>query len=187
MNTHFNKILSLILIAALLLLSKEFLIFNELAIVAICFFIFIIFGAFNMDGAFKAEFDERGNVIEQEYADYLAKRQEALETVLNTYKRQLSLRSDIKEITIACRDAMNEIIKNKNEALKNNIKSNIARKLDSISRRSQAFIIELQSKLSQSAQNHLLKSWQTKTDGAAYDNDFAAALATLSALRSTSR
>ena len=191
MNERFESTIFFILVAALLLLSKEFLIFNELAIVAICFFLFVIFGAFTMDTAFKAEFDERGNTIEQEYADYLAKRQEALETVLNTYKRQLSLRSDIKEITLACRDAMNEIIKNKNDSLKHDIKLNILQKLTSISQREQTFILELQTKLSQSARNHLLKVWQTKTDGAkaneTFDNDFAAALTALSALRTSRR
>jgi len=182
MNERIESIIFFLLVAALLLLSKEFLIFNELAIVAICFFIFIVFAAFTVDGA--SEFDERGNSIEQEYADYLTKRQEALETVLNTYKRQLSLRSDIKEISITCRNAMNEIINNKNESLKSNIKLNIIQKLTSISRREQSFLLELQAKLSNSAKTHLLKAWQSKTDG---DNDFAAALTTLSALRTSRR
>ena len=106
------KYLLFFLLSALIVLSKEILVFNEEILVLFAFGIFI-FLVYNFAGSLiSIELDSRSVKIEEEFSFYKQMQQKTLNHLISYHKKQILLSEEVKSIFSITKNDINVVTSN---------------------------------------------------------------------------
>nr|YP_007890774.1 ATP synthase F0 subunit b [Seculamonas ecuadoriensis]AAO45019.1 ATP synthase F0 subunit b [Seculamonas ecuadoriensis]AGH24469.1 ATP synthase F0 subunit b [Seculamonas ecuadoriensis] len=124
--------------------SKEILVLNAEALVALCFILFVIFIYVTAKDVIVAELKDRASQIQKEFDDSYLLKEELYETLMGYHKKQVSLLEEINEIFMFSKEQIEKIISTRKEALKYKISNEIENKLKTIAIKEQALLRYMQ-------------------------------------------
>jgi F0F1-type ATP synthase membrane subunit b/b' len=149
----FGLILALVLVGS----SKEIIVYNEETIVLICFAIFMLLAVKYMKNTAIESLESRADAIEKEFNDFYRVRENVIESLIQSYKKQTTVSHDLKMMHASSKKQIQSIFANHKMTLHNRLSLEIDSKLDRIFQKNIKVTGALQETIAATVTTHMYK------------------------------
>nr|BDN85848.1 ATP synthase F0 subunit b [Microheliella maris]BDN85887.1 ATP synthase F0 subunit b [Microheliella maris] len=161
-NDWFSQIIFAFLVFHFLT-AKEFLVYNEETLVALCFFSFIFFLYRGIREEVANELENRAKLIEQEFESFLKTEKDIIESLIKSYVNQSQLLEQTQQVYKFTKEEITGLLKNKQQQLKSYVFQQILYKLNLIYVKEMQMISQIQAQFANLLYTQLLNDFSKLT------------------------